>query len=299
MIDATKLPEYPFTPNFADINGHRLAWLDEGPKDAPVLVMAHGNPSWSYLFRNLVQRLRDRFRCIVPDHLGCGFSDKPQDAPPDTPYRLATHIANLEALLTCLGITRCGLLVHDWGGGIGMGWAVRHPECVTALVACNTAAFRSENMPKRIALARIPLFGALTVQGLNAFAGLATKMAVQKPLRPEIAAAFLAPYDSWQNRIATLRFVQDVPMSPAHPSWDTLVEVENGLVKLADKPLLLCWGGADFCFGRDFYEEWQRRFPQAEAHWFPEAGHYLFEDAAAEIFPLIDTFLSRHLLEAS
>ena len=296
MMDITNLPEFPFTPHFAEINGHRLAYLDEGPAEAPVLVLAHGNPTWSYLFRNLVPALRDRFRCIVPDHLGCGLSDKPQDAPPNTPYRLATHIDNLEALLERLGIGDCGLILHDWGGAIGMGWAVRHPDKVRAITACNTAAFRSENMPRRIALARVPLFGDLAVRGGNAFAWAATRMAVQKKMRPEIAAAFTAPYDSWANRIATLRFVQDVPMNPAHPSWDTLSAIDAGLAQFAETPLLLCWGGADFCFGRDFYEEWQRRFPQAEAHWFPEAGHYLFEDAGEAIFPLIGDFLDRRLL---
>lgn len=294
MMDIAQLPEFPFTPQFAEINDHKIAYLDEG--SGPVLVLAHGNPTWSYLFRNLVQTLRGRYRCIVPDHLGCGLSDKPQDNPPDTPYRLATHIDNLEALLERLGIADCGLILHDWGGAIGMGWAVRHPERVRAITACNTAAFRSENMPKRIALARVPLFGDLAVRGGNAFAWAATRMAVRNRMRPDIAAAFTAPYDSWANRIATLRFVQDVPMNPAHPSWDTLSAIDEGLAQFADTPLLLCWGGADFCFGRDFYEEWQRRFPQAEAHWFAEAGHYLFEDAGEAIFPLIGDFCDRHLL---
>lgn len=289
-----QLAEFPYQPHFADIGAHRLAYLDEGPEEdraAPVLVMLHGNPSWSYLFRNLVARLRGRFRCIVPDHLGCGFSDKPQTAS----YRLALHIDNLEALLAALGIGRCGLVVHDWGGAIGMGWAVRHPGQVAAMVVCNTAAFRSGHIPRRIALCRLPLLGPLAVRGLNAFVKAAALMAVHRRMRPEIAAGFAAPYDSWARRVAILRFVQDIPMQPAHPSWATLVAIEEALPTLADKPLLLAWGGRDFCFGRDFYEEWRRRFPHAEAHWFPEAGHYLFEDAGAEIFPLIDDFCSRKL----
>ena len=289
-----QLAEFPYQPHFVDIGAHRLAYLDEGPEEdtaAPVLVMLHGNPSWSYLFRNLVARLRGRFRCIVPDHLGCGFSDKPQTVS----YRLALHIDNLEALLAALGIGRCGLVVHDWGGAIGMGWAVRHPGQVAAMVACNTAAFRSGHIPRRIALCRLPLLGPLAVRGLNAFVKAATLMAVHRRMRPEIAAGFAAPYDSWARRVAILRFVQDIPMQPAHPSWATLVAIEEALPTLADKPLLLPWGGRDFCFGREFYEEWRCRFPHAEAHWFPEAGHYLFEDAGAEFFPLIDDFCSRKL----
>lgn len=288
-----QLAEYPFTPRFMEIEGHRLAYLDEG--EGPVVVMLHGNPSWSYLYRNVVQRLRGSYRCIVPDHLGCGFSAKPQKAS----YRLAMHIDNLEALLQGLGIERCALILHDWGGAIGMGWALRHAGQVAAIAACNTAAFVSERMPRRIAVCRWPVFGPLALRGLNAFARAAIFMAVGKKMRPEVAQGFLAPYDSWQNRIALLRFVQDIPMDAEHPSWPALAAIEAGLPQFAATPMLLCWGGADFCFDRHFYEEWRSRFPQAEAHYFPEAGHYLFEDALDDIAPLISRFLGQHLRVAA
>lgn len=287
-MDSKKpLAEYPFQPRLLDIDGHRLAYLDEG--GGPVVVMIHGNPSWSYLYRNLVSGLRDRFRCIVPDHLGCGFSDKPQAYP----YRLANHIDNLERLLDHLGVTRCTLVVHDWGGAIGMGWAGRYPERVAGVVVLNTAAFRSQRLPLRIAFCRWPLLGPLLVRGLNGFARAATVMAVTRPMRPEIARGFLAPYDSWRNRVAVLRFVQDIPMAEKHPSWSTLTAVEEGLGRLHRCPMLICWGGRDFCFNDHFYQEWQRRFPQAEAHYFATANHYVLEDALAEIQPLITHFLYR------
>ena len=142
MKSGIKLAEYPFIPRFMDSNGHRLAYLDEGK--GPVVVMLHGNPSWSYLYRKVVRQLQGRYRCIVPDHLGCGFSDKPQEAS----YSLNMHIHNLEALLQGLGIDRCTLILHDWGGAIGMGWAVRHPAQVAAIVACMTAGiFSTTAMP--------------------------------------------------------------------------------------------------------------------------------------------------------
>ncbi|MGI6657117.1 MAG: alpha/beta fold hydrolase [Desulfobulbus sp.] len=283
--------QYPYQPHFFTTGGHRLAYLDEG--EGPAVVLVHGNPSWSYLYRNLVARLRGTYRCIVPDHLGCGNSDKPQDAT----YSLAVHIDNLEALLDHLGLSRCVLVVHDWGGAIGLGWAVRHPERVAGVVALNTAAFRSSRMPRRIGLCRLPILGPLVVRGLNGFAGASVFMAVARRMRPEVARGFLAPYNSWQNRIALLRFVQDIPMTPDHPSWPTLVAVEEGLARLAEHPLLLCWGGRDFCFNEAFYQEWQRRFPRAEAHWFADAGHYVLEDALEEAEPLISGFLERTLGE--
>lgn len=279
------LAEFPFTPRFLEVDGHRLAYLDEG--SGPPVVMVHGNPSWSYLYRNLVTALCDRYRCIVPDHLGCGFSDKPQHYP----YRLGNHLGNLDHLLAALvpdGPVR--LIVHDWGGAIGMGWAGRHPERVAGAVVLNTAAFPSPRLPLRIAVCRWPLLGALVVRGLNGFARAAVYMAVTRRMRPGVAAGFLAPYDSWRHRVALHRFVQDIPMGPAHPSWSTLVEIERSLATITC-PLLLCWGGRDFCFDRSFYDEWQRRFPAAEAHFFPEAGHYVLEDALAEVLPPIERFL--------
>ncbi|MBM9537257.1 alpha/beta fold hydrolase [Desulfobulbus alkaliphilus] len=286
---ATVLEEYPFQPHSMSIDGHTLSYLDEGK--GPVVVMVHGNPTWSYLYRNLVSSLRDRYRCIVPDHLGCGFSDKPSRYP----YRLADHIANLEQLLAALSVERCVLVVHDWGGAIGMGWAGRNPQRIAGTVVLNTAAFPSTRMPLRIALCRWPVIGSLLVRGVNGFARAAVIMAVTHPMRPEIVRGFLWPYNSWHNRIAIHRFVQDIPMDARHPSWNTLVAVESGLAQLRTKPMVLCWGGRDFCFDATFYQEWRSRFPEAEAHFFPEAGHYVLEDALVPIRSRIDGFLARTL----
>jgi haloalkane dehalogenase len=288
---ALPLAQYPFQPRFMEIEGHQLAYLDQG-QGLPV-IMVHGNPSWSYLYRNLVSHLQGRYRCIVPDHLGCGFSDKPQDYP----YQLHNHLENLEVLLDRLAIERCVLVVHDWGGAIGLGWAGRHPQQVAGVVVLNTAAFRANRMPLRIAVCRWPVVGEFLVRGLNGFAGAATFMAVNKRMQPEVARGFLAPYDSWRNRVAVHRFVQDIPMNPEHPSWATLVAVEQGLEHLQDVPMLLCWGGRDFCFNDWFYHQWLRRFPRAEARYFKDAGHYVLEDAMGEIGPLMDRFLERTLRE--
>ncbi|NLX18913.1 MAG: alpha/beta fold hydrolase [Desulfobulbus sp.] len=286
-MKAAELAEYPFQPRYMHINGQSMAYVDEG--HGPVVVMVHGNPSWSYLYRNLISALRGRYRCIAPDHLGCGFSAKPQDYP----YRLHNHIDNLEQLLDSLEIGRCVLVVHDWGGAIGLGWAGRHPERVAGVVVLNTAAFPSRRLPFRIALCRWPLLGPFLVRGLNAFARAATFMAVSKRMSGAVASGFLAPYDCWANRIAIARFVQDIPMGPDHPSWSTLLAVERSLTHLQRCPLLLCWGGQDFCFNDTFYQEWCRRFPQIEAHYFPDANHYVLEDALPAIQPLIDSFLHR------
>jgi haloalkane dehalogenase len=281
-------PEYPFSSHFATIDGHRLHYLDEGA--GPVIVMVHGNPTWSYYYRHLIAMLAKTHRVIAVDHLGCGLSDKPQGYP----YQLQDHIDNLEALLRQLKITVYSLIVHDWGGAIGLGVAGRNPGALERLVILNTAAFRSQRIPWRIRLCRWPFLGALLVRGLNGFAAPAVFMAVTRRLRPEVARAYLAPYDSWHNRVAVYGFVRDIPLAPAHPSYDTLKKVEEGLQVLADRDLQvsICWGGRDFCFNDHFYQEWRRRFPKAEYHYFKDAGHYVLEDALPQIRPILENFFA-------
>ncbi len=282
---SVNLYQYPFTPKRFVLGSHALSYVDEGK--GPALVMVHGNPSWSYLYRNLVIGLCDRYRVIAPDHLGCGLSDKPGKYP----YRLQNHIDNLGRLLDHLQIERCVLVVHDWGGAIGMGWAGDHTDRIAGLVVLNSAAFSSSRIPVRINVCRLPFIGSLLVRGLNGFAGSATFMAVGNPMDPRVKEGFLAPYDSWRNRVAIHRFIRDIPMDAGHPSWSTLQAVTASLVGLREKPMLILWGGRDFCFNRPFYEEWLRRFPQAEACYFEQAGHYILEDVFPEAMRRIEPFV--------
>ncbi len=281
-------PEYSFPSQFLEISGHRLHYLDEGK--GPVIVMVHGNPTWSYYFRRAISLLSTTHRVIAIDHMGCGLSDKPQAYP----YTLAQHISNLRTLLQSLAIERYSLMVHDWGGAIGMGCAVQSPEQIDRIVVMNTAAFRSSRIPLRIRICRWPVVGALLVRGLNGFALPARYMAVVRPLPQDIAKAYIAPYNSWQNRVAIHRFVRDIPLDEGHVSYPALVAVEEGLAGLRARrvPLLLLWGGRDFCFNDTFYSEWCERFPEAENHYFADGGHYILEDKFDDIAPLLQQFLA-------
>jgi haloalkane dehalogenase len=283
---------YPFEGRLLYLDGIRYHYLDEGTGD-PVLML-HGNPTWSFFYRSLVTALRNDHRVIVPDHIGCGLSDKPDDSHYD--YTLARRVRDVETLVDHLALDRkLTLIVHDWGGMIGLSYAVRHPERIARLVVMNTAAFplpASKRFPWQLALCRNRILGPLLVRGLNAFClGAARQCVTRRPLAPEIRALYLKPYDSWTNRIAVLRFVQDIPLQPSDPSHAYMRETEKGLEKLGDVPMLLCWGERDFIFDGHFLAEWQRRFPKAEVHRFPDAGHYLLEDAGEEIAPLIRRFL--------
>jgi haloalkane dehalogenase len=217
-----------------------------------------------------------------------GLSEKP--AAYD--YTLAARIADVEALVASLGLKRIDLVVHDWGGAIGFGLAVRRPELIRRIVILNTAAFTSERIPLRIAVCKLPIVGALLVRGLNGFAGPATWMAMhRRALTPEEKRAYLAPYDSWANRVAVNAFVRDIPMRPSHPSWSTLRSVEQGLPQFRNRPALIVWGGRDFCFNDHFLARWREILPQADVHRLADAGHYVLEDAREEAVPLISEFL--------
>ena len=254
------------------------------------MVMLHGNPTWSFYYRTLIPEVSQAYRVIVPDHVGCGLSDKPQDYE----YCLDRHIQNVETLIAELGLKDVTLVLHDWGGAIGMGYATRHPENVARLVIFNTAAFYQPNLPLRIKMCRIPLLGDVLLRGLNAFARLALPWATyhRERMTPEVKAGYLAPYDSWETRIAILRFVQDIPLEKKHRSRETLDNIEANLYLFAEHPILIIWGAQDFCFTvRDYMTEWQARFPYAETRVIEDAGHYVVEDAHERIVPWVLEFL--------
>ena len=223
--------------------------------------------------------------------MGCGLSDKPADYP----YCLAQHIENLDSLLNHLEVRNFSLVVHDWGGAIGFGYAVQHVDKIEKIVLMNTAAFRSTRIPWRIGICRLPVIGEIIVRLFNGFAGPACYMAVEKKLNDETKRGYLAPYNTWRNRVAIARFVQDIPMDASHPSYSRLLEIENRLSLVREKkiPTLILWGARDFCFNDSFYQEWRRRFPEAECHYFNDGGHYVLEDKITEIVPILETFFAR------
>lgn len=266
-----------------------MHYLDEG--EGEVVTLVHGNPTWSYYFRHLITQLSGKFRVIVPDHIGCGLSDKPGNFK----YTLENHIKNLSSLLNELGVTRTSLVVHDWGGAIGLGTAGSSNLELTGVVILNTAAFRSQRIPLRISICRWPLLGELLVKGLNGFARAATYMATAKPMDRKTAAAYVKPYSSWKNRIAVHEFVKDIPLQAGHRSYQTLVKLEQYIDKLAEDPppMTMLWGGKDFCFNDHFFDEWRHRFPSMEYHYFEKYGHYILEDGHGHVEQIIDDFLSR------
>lgn len=285
---------YPFDGHFFDRDGLEMHYLDEGEGD-PV-VMVHGNPTWSFYYRRLVSALSGRHRCIAPDHIGMGLSDKPGDD--RYSYTLESRIDDLERLLDHLGVNgNVTLVVHDWGGMIGMAWAARHPEQIARLVILNTAAFplpvgRGLHLPLRFTRTAL---GGLLVRRWGAFSKAATRLCVtRRALPPDVRSAYVAPYDSWDHRIATLRFVQDIPLGPDDPGYRIVVATAESLRHFRNTPAIVFWGQKDFVFDEPFLLEWEKHLPDAEVVRFPDCGHYVLEDAHEEILPRIARFIEEN-----
>lgn len=284
MVNETTLPEwlqrlYPFTPRRFETGHGEISYLDEGPRSDEAVVMVHGNPTWSFFYRDVVRAVSPTMRCIVPDHLGCGLSDKPQN----WSYTLPNHIANLTALLASLELKRIHLVVHDWGGPIGLGTLLPQAARLGRVVILNTAAFADTRVPWRIRLCRAPLIGELLVRGLNGFAWPATWMSVTQMLPEDVRRGFLFPYDSWANRIATHRFVQDIPSGYGTASDKALARIEAELGKLENHAVRILWGGEDFCFNRHYFARWTKLLPTASATLLKGVGHYLVEDSHGRV----------------
>lgn len=274
----------PNPDKFINIDGVKMHYIDKGVGHP--IVMLHGNPTWSFFYRTLVEGLSKTNRVIVPDHIGMGLSEKPQNAD----YCLAFHIKNLNTLIEQLELDDFTLIVHDWGGAIGFGYAVDNPQRVKRIVVLNSSAFFDERIPKRILMCRGGL-GKFLVLRLNLFAKAATVMASVNKLPENVKREYLRPYDTYDNRVGIYTFLRDIPVQADHKTRSLLNDIEKKLPRIISDILIL-WGEKDFCFTRHFFDRWKSIFPNAKAIIYPNAGHYILEDVPAEVLEEIQEFVS-------
>ncbi|WP_020468628.1 alpha/beta fold hydrolase [Zavarzinella formosa] len=286
---------FAYPSRFIEQGKLRQHYLDVGAGE-PVL-MVHGNPTWSYYYRNVVDALSPRYRCIVPDHMGCGLSDKPSEE--QYAFRLRDRINDLTALMKSLEITEpVTLVVHDWGGMIGLAWAMENNIPIKRLVILNTAGFplpRRKTFPFRLWLGRNTSIGAWLIGRHNVFVRHAANIGVKRhPLPDDVREWYVKPYENRADRTAVLKFVQTIPLKPTDEGYDIVKAVGESMGRYDKTPMLICWGLKDFVFDRHFLKEWERRFPRAEVHRYPDCGHYILEDAAEDVIPLITRFLEKN-----
>lgn len=290
---------WPYAPRWFATGDGRMHYVDEGPPTGRPVIMLHGNPTWGYLYRNFIPALVGAgFRAVVPDHLGFGRSDKPDD--PNL-YRIDRHAARLDALLETLDLRDATVVPQDWGGPIGLTWAARHPQRIRSLAILNTLAHqrpRDVPMPLPLHLFRASGLGEIMVKGMHAFVrGFLFKAGIvhRERITPEMRAAYLAPHPTWSSRTGILVFPREIPSGPSGRVSDFLATLHDGLMALRDRPAFIAWGMRDPAFTPAYLERlWLRDFPRAEVLRFEDAGHFVQEDAYERIVPALVDFLRRN-----
>lgn len=288
------LPGFPYASRTAVVGGHTMAYVDEG--SGPPVLLVHGNPTWSFYWRTLLASLPAAgLRAVAPDHIGMGRSDKPSaDAYPHT---LRRRVEDLGEFIEGLALDRpLSIVAHDWGGAIALAWAVDHVERLDKIVLLNTGAFPlppAKSLPWSLRAARLPLIGDVAVRRLNAFSRGALVLGTgQRWLSAEARQGLLAPYDSPEHRVAVHQFVKDIPLSPADPGHDVLSRTEQRLPLLRGVPTTICWGMKDPVFDAVVLDHLAGLMPHADVHRYADSGHYVLEDAADRIVPLVTRFLA-------
>lgn len=289
--------QWPYEPRWFETQDGRMHYVDEGPPDGRPVVLVHGNPTWGFLYRHFIPPLVEAgYRAIVPDHLGFGRSDKPNRA---EAYRIERHARRLEKLLQSLDLHEATVVPQDWGGPIGLWWAIRHPERVARLFILNTFAHRPREdirLPFILRLFRMPLGGEVMVKGLDLFKrGFLFRAGVVhgERLTREVRRAYRAPHPSWSSRTPILVFPREIPSGPEGRISNFLAVVEQGLEEnFRSKPVKIAWAMKDLAFTPDILEEaWLGTFPRAEVLRLDDAGHFLQEDAHELIVPALLEFL--------
>jgi pimeloyl-ACP methyl ester carboxylesterase len=288
---------WPYEPRWFETPDGRMHYVDEGPRGGRPVVLVHGNPTWGFLYRNFIGPLTEAgHRAIVPDHLGFGRSEKPADA---GLYRIPCHIQRLDALLESLELHDAVVVPQDWGGPIGLSWAVAHPERVWGLFILNTYAHGSRgkiNLPLPLRLFRTPGVGEALVKGLHLFVrGFLFRAGVvhRERLTPDVRRAYLAPHPTWSSRTGVLVFPREIPASGTGPVADLAGELERGLERhFRTKPARIVWAMRDPAFTPQILDQlWRTTLPDAPVIQIEDAGHYLQEDAYERIVPELLNFL--------
>lgn len=285
-IDWINREEYPFASHFFATPAGHLHYVDEGSGDA--IVMVHGNPTWSFLYRNLIKRLRSECRCVAMDHLGFGLSAKPEG----WSYLPEEHAANLTALIQNLGLQKITLVVQDWGGPIGLSYAVNHPANIARIIILNTWAWPVNRDPYYIAFSGImggPI-GRMLIRRYNFFAASVLRQSFgdKRKLSREAHRHYLQHLATPAERTGSYIFPRQIVGSSA---W--LGRLWENMGTLEQVPKLIVWGMKDIAFRPKELRRWETRFPAARTVQLATTGHYVQEESPEELAAAVVLFLKQ------
>jgi haloalkane dehalogenase len=283
------LPGFPFEPHYVDVDGLRMHHLDEGDPSAPPILLLHGEPSWSYLYRTMITPLvAAGHRCVAPDYFGFGRSDKPTDR---AFYTYDRHVASIAQLVTLLDLSNITLVVQDWGGPIGFRLAVQDPDRVARLVMLNTGIVAPSDRWPTPAFLRWREFAARA--GLDLPVGFVIQSATATDPPPEVIAAYEAPFDTRESKAGAATFPLLVPLTMDDPGAKEMLDTRDALSRW-DKPALVCFGDSDPIFPPKAARSLARLIPTAgEPELIAGAAHFVQEDRGEEVARRILAFLRR------
>ena len=273
---------FPYESRFVEAGGARVHYVDEG--EGPVLLLLHGNPTWSFLYRHVIRELRGDFRCVAPDYPGFGLST----APRGYAFTAVEHSRVVEAFVDALDLNSITMMVQDWGGPIGLGMAGRRRDRFRALVIGNTWAWPATGDRATVRFAK--LMGSkpagFLIKRFNFFVnGVMPRGVRRTKLSKAVLDMYRGPFPTPESRIPTHVFPAQILDATPY-----LAEVEAGLGRLAHLPALIVWGDADVAFKDRHRERWEATFPQHHTVILEGAGHYIQEDAGEEIAAAISTW---------
>ncbi|ODS30747.1 MAG: 2-hydroxy-6-oxo-7-methylocta-2,4-dienoate hydrolase [Candidatus Scalindua rubra] len=277
--------EYPFKSKFIELDMGKMHYIDEG-EGAPI-VMVHGNPTWSFLYRHMIKGLSKKYRCIAMDHIGFGLSDKPYD----WSYFPEEHAKNLNRLIEKLGLEDITLVVQDWGGPIGLSYAIGMPNKVKNLIIMNTWMWSVNDDPHFRKFSKLMggAFGRFMIKRYNFFVRVVMKKATadKSKLSKPIHSHYLSPLKNSRDRKGCWVFPKQIIDSS---SWlDSLWSQKE---KIKNKPALILWGMKDIAFREQELKKWKDLFSYSQAIEFDDVGHFVQEEKGSELYPIIEDFLS-------
>lgn len=297
-LNKFNLPDYDFESRYVEIEGYRMHYVDEGKGET--IMMLHGNPAWSFLYRHLINGLKGAYRCVALDHLGYGLSEKPKRVS----YTMRAHIRRLERFVEKVGLKDITMVGQDWGGIIGLGWANKNKNLVKRLVVMNTAGFvpRFGNMKEqrvppgmpRLLTFKIPFYGEYMIKKQNWFVEKFIPSHIHnraERINDEVMRGYRLPFPDYDSRLAILSSVRQIPTYPWHPTWKLLKETGKGLEGW-NIPTQVIWGMKDPIFREWFIHRFEEMFPNhRETVRIENAGHFLQDDTPEPIIETINSFI--------
>lgn len=283
---------YPFESHYMPMDdGNRLHYVDVGAGET--ILFLHGNPTWSFFYRDLIKILRDDFRCVALDHMGFGLSDKPQNYD----YSLQSHINNAVKFAEKMKFGKFHLVMHDFGAVVGLALGTRWPERISSITMLNSAAFLHPKLPWNVLLFKIPLIGTILNRVLNLFTKMYAASSFDETTNPSVRDGYLFPYGSFFDRVAINEAAYNVPWFADHATNDVYLELEKKLFILFSKKIKFFWADHDLIWTPPLLKLWAKIYPNAILKRYELAGNYIFENNTEAIKDVRNFIMSARNLE--